>query len=51
MFSHHLAERDRPAVKHPPRRAWAEEDHDRALNQLQTLASELEHSHPGPPHR
>jgi putative transposase len=44
---HHLAERDRPAIKHRLRRAWAEEDHDRALNQLQTLAGELEHSHPG----
>jgi len=38
---------DRPAVKHRLRRAWAEENHDRALAQLQTLASELEHSHPG----
>src|SRR5208283_4418578 len=28
-------------------RAWAEVDHDRALSALQTLASELEHSHPG----
>jgi transposase-like protein len=44
---HHLAERDRPAVKHRLRRAWAEVDHDRALAQLQTLAGELEHSHPG----
>jgi putative transposase len=43
----HLAERDRPAVKHRLRRAWAENDHDRALSQLQTLAGELEHSHPG----
>jgi len=43
----HLAERDRSAVKHRLRRAWAEENHDRALVQLQTLASELEHSHPG----
>jgi transposase-like protein len=43
----HLPERDRPAVKHRLRRAWAEDDHDRALAQLQTLASELEHSHPG----
>ena len=43
----HLAERDRPAVKHRLRRAWAEENHDRALAQLQTLAGELEHSHPG----
>ena len=44
---HHLAERDRPTVKHRLRRAWAEEDHDRALSALQTLAGELEHSHPG----
>src|SRR6266487_6106198 len=44
---HHLAERDRPAVKHRLRRAWADENHDRALAQLQTLAGELEHSHPG----
>jgi putative transposase len=43
----HMAERDRPAVKHRLRRAWAEDDHDRALSQLQALASELEHSHPG----
>jgi putative transposase len=43
----HLAERDRQAVKHRLRRAWAEDDHDRALSQLQALASELEHSHPG----
>jgi putative transposase len=43
----HLAERDRPVVKHRLRRAWAENDHDRALSQLQTLAGELEHSHPG----
>jgi transposase-like protein len=46
---HHLAERDRPAVKQRLRRAWADEDHDRALAQLQTLAGELEHSHPGAP--
>ena len=44
---HHLAERDRPAVKHRLRRAWAELDYDRALAQLQKLAGELEHSHPG----
>ena len=43
----HLAERDRPAVKQRLRRAWAEENYDRALTQLQTLAGELEHSHPG----
>jgi len=43
----HLAERDRPAVRHRLRRAWAETDHDHALSALQTLAGELEHSHPG----
>ena len=43
----HMAERDRPAIKHRLRRAWAEEDHDRALSELQTLVGELEHSHPG----
>src|SRR5438309_1691031 len=35
------------AVKQRLRRAWADDDHDRALSALQTLASELEHSHPG----
>lgn len=44
---HHLAERDRPAVKARLRRAWADENHDRALQALQALAGELEHSHPG----
>ena len=29
------------------RRAWAETDHDRALEQLQRLADELDHTHPG----
>ena len=29
------------------RRAWAETDHDRALEQLQRLATELDHTHPG----
>jgi transposase-like protein len=43
----HLAERDRDLVKRRLRRAWAETDHERALEQLQTLASELDHSHPG----
>ena len=42
---HHLAERDRPAVKHRLRRAWAEENHDRALAQLQTLASRASNTH------
>ena len=43
----HLAERDRPPVKHRLRRAWADEDYDYALSELQALASELERSHPG----
>jgi transposase-like protein len=43
----HLPERDRPAVKRRLRRAWAETDHDRALDQLRLLASELDRSHPG----
>ena len=43
----HLAERDRDLVKRRLRRAWAESDYDRALEQLTTLAGELERSHPG----
>jgi putative transposase len=43
----HLADRDRDQVKRRLRRAWAETDHGRALEQLQTLAGELERSHPG----
>jgi putative transposase len=43
----HLAERDRPVIKRRLRRAWAESDHDRALEQLRRLAAELERSHPG----
>jgi len=43
----HLAERDRPQVKARLRRAWAETDHDRALQQLEVLAGELERTHPG----
>ena len=43
----HLAERDRPVVKRRLRRAWALDDHDRALGELRVLASELERSHPG----
>jgi putative transposase len=43
----HLPERDRPAVKQRLRRAWARDDHGRALEELRTLAGELEHSHPG----
>jgi putative transposase len=43
----HLPERDRPAVKRRLRRAWAEPDHGRALDQLRVLVGELERSHPG----
>ena len=43
----HLPERDRPEVKRRLRRAWAREDHKQALGELQTLAAELERSHPG----
>jgi putative transposase len=43
----HLAERDRDQIKRRLRRAWAETDYERALEQLQTLARELERSHPG----
>jgi putative transposase len=43
----HLAERDRPPVLARLRRAWADTDYDRALEQLQRVASELEHTHPG----
>ena len=43
----HLPERDRQAVKARLRRAWKETDHDRALEQLNTLAVELDHAHPG----
>ena len=43
----HLPERDRPAIKTRLRRAGKETSHDRALEQLTTLAVELEHAHPG----
>ncbi len=43
----HLPERDRPAVKRRLRSAWAEPDHDRALDRLQALAGELDNTHPG----
>jgi len=43
----HLPERDRPPVKRRLRRAWAERDHDRALEGLSALAAELERSRPG----
>jgi hypothetical protein len=35
----HLPERDRPLVKVRLRRAWAESDYGRALDQLRQLAS------------
>jgi putative transposase len=43
----HLPERDRPAVKHRLRKAWALDDHRRALEQLRVLAGELERNDPG----
>jgi len=43
----HLPERDRPPVKQRLRRAWALDDHARALDQLRQLASELDRSYPG----
>jgi transposase-like protein len=43
----HLPQRDRPEVKRRLRRAWAREDHEQALGELQALATELERSHPG----
>ncbi len=43
----HLPERDRPAVKQRLRRAWALDDHKRALDQLRQVAHELERSYPG----
>jgi transposase-like protein len=43
----HLPERDRPSIKARMRRAWRETDYPRALEQLQRLADELEHTHPG----
>jgi transposase-like protein len=43
----HLPERERPQVKQRLRRAWALDDHDRALDQLRQLARELDRSYPG----
>ena len=43
----HLPERDRPTVKQRLRRAWALDDHARALDQLRLLAGELDRSYPG----
>ncbi|MBV9167218.1 MAG: transposase [Solirubrobacterales bacterium] len=43
----HLAERDRDRIRARMRRAWAQTDYDRALEQPQRLADELDHTHPG----
>ena len=43
----HLPERDRPGVKRRVRRAWAADHHERARDELEVLAAELERSHPG----
>jgi Transposase, Mutator family/Transposase len=43
----HLPERDQSVVRRRLRAAWALDDHDRALDQLRTLADELARSHPG----
>jgi len=43
----HLPERERPAVQQRLRRAWALDDHARALDQLRQLAGELDRSYPG----
>jgi putative transposase len=43
----HLPDRDRPAVKHCLRAAWADTDYGRALDTLEALAAELDHNHPG----
>jgi transposase-like protein len=43
----HLPDRDRPPIKARLRRAWAETDYSRALEQLRALADELDRTHPG----
>jgi transposase-like protein len=43
----HLPERERPRVKQRLRRAWAADDHVRALDQLRQLAGELDRGYPG----
>jgi transposase-like protein len=43
----HLPERERPAIQQRLRRAWALDDHTRALEQLRQLARELERTYPG----
>ena len=42
-----LPERDRQTVKTRLRRAWKETDHDVALEQLSSLALELDRTQPG----
>ena len=43
----HLPERERPNVQQRLRRAWALDDHARALDQPRRLAGELDRSYPG----
>jgi putative transposase len=43
----HLPERDRPPIRRRIRRAWADSDYARALDELRLLAGELDRSHPG----
>lgn len=43
----HLPEAEREPVKRRLRQAWKHDDHDRALGQLNRLATELERPHPG----
>jgi len=43
----HLPERDRPVVKRRLRAAWKLTGHEAAIERLEALAGELEHSHPG----
>jgi putative transposase len=43
----HLPERDRDAIQRRLRQAWQETDHTVALEQLNTLALELDKAHPG----
>jgi putative transposase len=43
----HLPERDRDTVKRRLRQAWQDNDHDIALEQLNTVALELDKPHPG----
>ena len=47
----HLPERDRPAVKQRLRRAWAADDHGRALDQLQRSPRSSTAATPAPPGR